>query len=65
MRSAAKVSQHGGRRNGAGRKLMAKGPRQIVTVSLSAEAIAKVQRWQEKAGCDSFSQALRQIIDAS
>jgi len=59
------AKQHGGRRAGAGRKPMPKGPRQIVTVSLTDAAIAKVTRWQEKTGCDSFSQALRQIIDAS
>lgn len=58
-----KTAPHGGRREGAGRKPLPEGPTTVVSVTLPAEHIAKVVRWQDEHDCDSFSDALRQIID--
>jgi len=59
-----KKAPHGGRREGAGRKPMPDGPGTPVTVWLPAAYIAKVVAWQDGRDCESFSEALRQMIDA-
>ena len=61
----ARKKKHGGRRPGAGRKALPEGPTTKVAVTLPAEHIAKVVRWQDEHDCESFSDALRQMIDAA
>lgn len=61
----AKRKKHGGRRPGAGRKPLPEGPGTPVTVWLPAEHVAKVVAWQDRHECESFSEALRQIIAAA
>lgn len=62
---AKRKKKHGGRRPGAGRKPLPEGPTTKVAVTLPAEHIAKVVAWQDAHDCESFSDALRQIIDAA
>jgi len=57
-------SEHGGRRDGAGRPRLEGIGITRVDVKLLERHINKVERWQEANGCDSFSEALRQMIDA-
>lgn len=59
----AKRKKHGGRRPGAGRKPLPEGPTTPVTAHLPAAHIAKVVAWQDEHDCESFSDALRQMID--
>lgn len=61
----AKRKKHGGRRRGAGRKPLPEGHTTPVTVHLPAPYIAKVVAWQDRHECESFSEALRQMIDAA
>ena len=60
-----KKASHGGRRPGAGRKPLPEGHTSVVSVTLPAEHIAKVVRWQDARDCESFSDALRQMIDTA
>lgn len=62
---AKKKRKHGGRRAGAGRKPLPEGHTTIVSVTLTAKHIAKVERWQEEEDCSTFSQAVRQMIDGA
>ena len=64
-RRPGRPRQHGGRRAGAGRKPLPEGHTTVVSATLSAKHIEKVERWQEAHGCDTFSEALRQMIDAA
>lgn len=59
-----KKPKHGGRRPGAGRKPLPEGPGTPVTVWLPATHVARVVAWQDGHDCESFSEALRQMIDA-
>lgn len=61
----AKRKKHGGRRPGAGRKPLPEGATTKVAVTLPAEHIAKVVAWQDAKDCESFSHALREMIDTA
>jgi len=65
--SMAKKSTNtwGGRREGSGRKPIAPGGARIVPVSLTNQQIQTVERWEDEHSCESFSAALREIIDAA
>lgn len=65
LRMAKRKKKHGGRRPGAGRKPLPEGHTTPVTVHLPAQHIAKVVSWQDARDCESFSDALRQIIDTT
>jgi hypothetical protein len=56
--------QHGGRRTGAGRKLTDNVGTVRVTVTLTPIQVAAVEHWRELHELDSFSEALRDIVDA-
>lgn len=62
---AKRKKKHGGRRPGAGRKPLPEGATTPVTVHLPALHIAKVVQWQDARDCESFSDALRQMIDTA
>lgn len=55
--------KHGGRRAGAGRKPLPEGAGTPVTVWLPAAYIQRVVTWQDEHDCESFSEALRQLLD--
>lgn len=57
-------SRRGGRRAGAGRKRTAGLGTLQISYTLTARHIEKIQRWEEVNGCESASEALRQMIDA-
>ena len=57
--------KHGGRREGAGRKPLPEGHTSVVSVTLTTPHIEKVERWQTQYACDTFSEAVRQIIDTA
>lgn len=63
-RGPGRPRKHGGRREGAGRKPLGGLGTQVVSVTLTPAHVAKVERWQEAHDLESFSEALRQIIDA-
>jgi len=62
---AKKKGQHGGRREGAGRKPLPEGHTSAVTVRLTATHIEKAERWQDAHGSENFSAAVREMIDAA
>lgn len=64
-RKKQKKTAHGGRREGAGRPPLPEGHTSIVSVTLSGPHIEKVERWQDQHECATFSEALRQMIDAA
>ncbi len=54
--------QHGGRREGAGRKALAGSV--TACVVLTQTHLAAIRQWAAEHGCRSVSEAIRQIIDA-
>ena len=63
MPSKAAVKTHGGRRAGAGRKPTDGVGVQILSITLTPKHIKKVEKWEDDHGTESFSEAMRQIID--
>ena len=63
-RSPGRPRKHGGRRAGAGRKRLEGVGTQVVSVTLTPQHVAKVERWQDEHDVETFSEAVRQIIDA-
>lgn len=63
-RGPGRPRKHGGARPGAGRPRTDGVGTQRLIVFLTPDQVAKVERWQEANGADSFSEALRQIVDA-
>jgi hypothetical protein len=55
---------HGGSREGAGRKRLDGLGGEMVAVRLTSRQIARIQAWQEENGLETFSDALRSILDA-
>jgi hypothetical protein len=59
-----RAPSHGGRREGAGRKsLDARGTAEVVAVRLTARHIARVERWMKRHHMETFSHALRAMIE--
>ena len=54
--------KHGGTREGAGRKRLGEGLRQTLAVRLDADALEKLERAAQVAGC-SRGQVLNQLIN--
>jgi hypothetical protein len=62
---ATKHGSWGGRRKGSGRKLTDGQGTVPFGITLTPAQVAKIERWQEQKGCDSFSEAIREMIDAA
>ena len=57
--------KHGGHRLGAGRKPLEGTGTHVVAVTLLSRQITKVERWQEAHDLESFSAAVRAMIDVA
>ena len=60
-----KRKQHGGRRKGAGRKLTDGQGTVRVSITLTPAQQQQVERWMDTTGADSFSEAVREMLDAA